>query len=445
MGLGIGDEYYPFLGNPGYDVQHYDLALEFDPANNHLTAMATIRAISIHGLPTFNLDFDGLRVDGVRVDGNPALFVHADEEITIRPATPIPPGVAFVTQVEYSGTPGPQPTDALPFNIGWVTALDGSEAFVVAEPDNAHTWFPSNDHPRDKATFLFEITVPAGLVAVANGVPPKADGPKVGSVPDGGTTTWRWEMSDPMATYLATVVIGEFDIVVDDTASEHTDVPLRHVLPSGTSISTWPGLERQGEMMAFLEGLFGPYPFDVYGIAIVAGFGNALENQTLSIFGTRMTNPVIFERALVHELAHQWFGDSVSPGLWRDIWLNEGFASYAEWLWIESEHGRETLESAIEAERTAFKEAGVRPPGDQSSDDLFNQSVYRVGAMTLHALRLSIGDEAFFETLRTYHRQFQGSTATTADFVAVAEAVSGSVLADLFDSWLFGDEIPEFE
>lgn len=251
-------------------------------------------------------------------------------------------------------------------------------------------------------------------------------------------------MDDPMATYLATVVIGEFDIVNDDLASLDAGIPIRHVLPRGTTIADWPGLQRQGEMLSFLAELFGPYPFDNYGIAIVDGFQNALENQTLSIFGKRFTDPQFFERILIHELAHQWFGNSVSTALWRDIWLNEGFASYAEWLWLERERDRDFLETNIENERAFFVESGARPPGDPLATDLFNQSVYRVGAMTLHALRLTVGDESFFKILQTYHVQFKGGTATTGDFVDVAETVSGMDLRELFDSWLFAHEIPRF-
>ena len=436
--LGIGDEYFPDLGNPGYDVLHYDLALVFEPLENHLTAIATITAVAIVEFGTFNLDFDKLAIDSVRVDGNVADFVHADEELTILPSVPIDPGAQFVVEVEYSGNPVPAPTDAIGFNTGWFTSADGSEAFVVAEPDNAHTWFPSNDHPLDKATFTFELTVPEGLTAAANGT-------LISTVFVGdGMTTWRWRMDDPMATYLATVVIGEFDIVNDDQASLDAGIPIRHVLPRGTTIADWPGLQRQGEMLSFLADLFGPYPFDNYGIAIVDGFQNALENQTLSIFGKRFTDPQFFERILIHELAHQWFGNSVSTALWRDIWLNEGFTSYAEWLWFERERDRDFLDTNIEIERAFFAESGARPPGDPLATDLFNQSVYRVGAMTLHALRLTVGDEAFFNILQTYHLQFKGGTATTGDFVDVAESVSGMDLQDLFDSWLFDDEVPRF-
>jgi aminopeptidase N len=364
--------------------------------------------------------------------------------LTIEPEPPIPSGSEFQVQVDYFGTPGPEPSDAVPVRLGWFSAADGSQAFVASELDGAHSWFPANDHPLDKATFTFYVTVPDDLTAAANGTLVSVEAVY------GGRATSVWEMTYPMATYLATVVIGEFDIVSDDDATAAAGVPIRHVFSRGTTVASWPGLERQGEMLAFLEGLLGLYPFDAYGIAVVDDFGTALENQTLSIFGPRMTSPTILEAGLVRELARQWFGNSVSTGLGRDIWLSEGFASYAEWLWIEHESDRATPESAIEAERAQFAAAALRTPGDPLSDDLFNLSVYRVGAMTLHALRLAVGDDVFFDIIRTYHERFRGGTATTQDFIAIAEesAAAGPAstvdLTELLDSWLFGDQLPEF-
>ena len=259
----------------------------------------------------------------MRVDGAEAAFARVREELTIAPAEPIASGETFVVEVTYHGAPHPKLSPALPFPVGW-TNTESGQSYVAAEPDAAHTWFPANDHPLDKATFSFRITVPRGVTAAANGS-------LVEQIPAAEGVTWIWELSSPMAPYLATVVIGEFDIVIDEASSEVAGIPIRNVLPAGSSSSDWPALGRQGEMILFLEGLFGPFPFATYGIAIVDEFPTALENQTLSIFGPQSVNEAI----LVHELAHQWFGDSVSLGQWSDIWLNEGFASYAQWLWTE--------------------------------------------------------------------------------------------------------------
>ncbi len=433
--LGIGDDYFPQLGNPGYDVEHYTLDLVFDPEETELGAVATITATATADLDTVNLDFSSLTVSAVFVDGAAAAFTAVDEELTIAPAAPIAAGEDFVIDVEYSGSPRTAGSTAVPFGVGWQTV--GNQNYVVAEPDAAHSWFPANDHPLDKATYTFRINVPEGIVAAANGT-------LVDQLTDLGRVTWVWELDSPMASYLATVVIGDFTIVEDPAAGAVAGVPIRHVLPAGTTVTNWPGLERLGEVVAFLAELFGPYPFENFGIAIVDGFGAALENQTLSLFDRNVARSFYFEDVLVHEAAHQWFGNSVSLGRWADIWLNEGFASYAEWLWIERETGREAMERAIAAERDEYAAAGLTAPGVPPSVDLFNRAVYRVGAMTLHALRLTVGDDTFFDILRTYAAKFADQSVTTADFVAVAETVSGVELDGLFDAWLIDPKVPEF-
>ena len=433
--LGIGDEYFPQLGNPGYDVEHYTLDMVFDPETTKLEAVATISARATMELDTVNLDFSSLTISAVFVDGAPAGFTAADEELTIAPATPIGSGDGFVIDVEYSGRPETIDSPAAPFGVGWQTVA--GQDYVVAEPDGAHSWFPSNDHPLDKATYTFRINVPDDVVAAANGT-------LVDRLTDLGRVTWVWELASPMAPYLATVVIGDFAIVEDAAAGAVAGVPIRHVLPTGTTVEDWPGLERQGEMIAFLAELYGPYPFENYGIALVDGFGAALENQTLSVFDRNVAQSAYFEYVLVHELAHQWFGDSVSLGQWVDIWLNEGFASYAEWLWTEREFGREAMEQEIAAEREDYATAGLTPPGAPPAFNLFNGSVYRVGAMTLHALRLTVGDDAFFDILRTYVTKYTDQSVTTADFIDVAESVSGAELDDLFDAWLIDPKVPQF-
>jgi len=279
-GAGIGDRYHPGLGNKGYDVEHYLLELDFDPVMDRLVARATITAVAVDALASFNLDWelpgggvrpqaDGLTIDTLSVDGAGAAFTLAHEELSIVPADPIPAGARFTVGIEYSGVPRPNPYPTSYFSQGWINT-ESNQAFVVAIPDGAHTWFPSNDHPLDKATYEFRVTVPSGFTAAANGT-------LISSrlAPD-GDIVWIWEMDDPMATYLATVVIGEFDVVVDDLATADAGVLIRHVLPRGAIPSDWPDLAGQGVMLAFLAELFGPYPVNAYGIAIVDEFGAAL-------------------------------------------------------------------------------------------------------------------------------------------------------------------------
>jgi len=431
--VGIGDSLYPTLGNRGYDIDHYLLDLVFDPAIADLAAAVTIDAVADEDLDSFSLDFVGFEIDELAVDGRPAAFVRSGEKLIVDPEPLLAAGEGFSTSITYRGTPAPSTRQAVPLSLGWNTQ-DGT-SFVVAEPDAAHTWFPGNDHPLDKATYTFRIRVPDGVIAVANGV-------QTDRITDRGQTTFVYEMDDPMASYLATVVIGDLVFVEDEAGTTRGNVPIRNVVPGPLALASPPELELQGEMMAWFSEMLGPYPFDNYGIAVVPDFGAALENQTLSLFSEGFVTSPQFETVLVHELAHQWFGNHVSPGDWSDIWLNEGFATYMQTLWDERSVGRSAIDVEQHATRDSLAEIGWPPPGSPSASDLFHPSVYVTGALVLHALRIEIGDEAFFETLRTYVQRFGGVTARTADFIAVAEDVSGVDLEDLFDGWLYGETLP---
>ena len=430
---GIGDSYYPGLGNGGYDVQHYDININIDP-NGTVAADVVIAAVSTQDLSSFNLDFVGWDIDRLVVDGEEPDFARDDEELVV--SQQLPSGEQFTIEVSYQGTPQPVLSAAIPVEIGWLTGPRG-EQFVVAEPDAAHSWFPANDHPLDKATFSFEITAPIGFTSAANGELTEVIG-------DDDTTTYRWSMATPMAPYLATVVIGEnWQIVEDHVSSEETGLSIRNMLPSDLVDDPPAVLDQTGEMISVLETAFGPYPFDRYGIAVVDGFQHALENQTLSVFGRAMVDAPFFEFVHIHELAHQWFGDSVSVADWSDIWLNEGFATFSELLWVEHRHGAGAYREEVANRTQAAHVAGYGSPASPRPDDLFNGTVYQRGALVLVALRDEIGDDTFFETLRTYANRYAYSNATTGNFIAVAEEVSDQSLDALFEAWLYGEDLPE--
>ncbi len=435
--LGLGDSLYPDLGNGGYDVIHYGVDLTFDPEPNTLAARVEIEATATEPLTAFSLDFIGFEITDITVNDVAASYERQDGELIIEPTTMIAKGEPFVTAVSYAGTPAPIASQATSVAMGWRTDTNGIQ-YVVSEPDAGRSWLPLNDHPLDKATYTFNITVPDPLVAAANGT-------LVDLITDLGWATWVWDSPHPMASYLATVVIGDLEIIEDTAATSATGVAVRNVLPDGLSDASLAVLDTQGEMIAFFEGLFGPYPFDAYGIAVVDGFEGALENQTLSIFGTYMVDaPQFFETVLVHELAHQWFGNSVTPADWGDIWLNEGFATYAEWLWIEHTEGRAALTATVSGTRNQMAlSPDLAPPGNPRADDLFSTSVYNRGGLVLHALRVEVGDTTFFEILLDYATEFRYGSVRTADFIEKAEAISGKDLDELFDAWLYGEEVPE--
>lgn len=428
----IGDPFFPSLGNSGYDVDHYTLELTYEPTNGLLDAVATVEAYATIALDSFNLDFGTLLVSDVTVNGEPATSSQQDGELIITPRQPIGINTEFVVEVAYSGAPRGEPTSAIAFPVGW-RITPGGQSFTIGEPDGAHRWFPVNDHPRDKATYTFRITVPNGTFAAANGT---LESTTVGAE----LTTFVWQSTDLLASYLVTVVTGDFIV------SEHESVKgieLRDVLPADMNESRPMVLTRHGEMIEYFTDLFGPYPFEAYGVAVVDGFETALETQTLTLMDRRLLDSRVTESVLVHELAHQWFGNNVSPASWQDIWLNEGFATYAEALWDERTVGVAAVDTRFDALRDTANQARQDPPGSPRPDDLFNPGVYTRGALTLHALRRQVGDNTFFSILREYQDRFGGSVASTDQFIDLASEISGQSMRPLLESFLYGDEVPK--
>lgn len=426
---GVGDPYYPGLGNGGYDVAEYDLAVEWFPDDGSIVGTAAVRLAATQDLSSLNLDLVGLDVAGISVDGTDASFDRDGRELTVQLPEVLAAGDEATVVVDYSGVPETVRIGTDLFGVGWQT--DGRDAYVVSEPAGAATWFPANDHPTDKATFRFEITVPEDLEVIANGL-------RVSTEADGDRATWVYETSDLMATYLASVVIG--DLTFDDSVAP-TGVPIRNASPDRLAEAARTDFAAAGEMLAVFTDWFGPYPFEVYGQVVVdENLGFALENQTLSLFGSDfVTGLGLVDQIVAHELAHQWFGNAVSPATWRDIWLNEGFTTYAEWIWAQESGGPTIAESA--AATHAEADFGVAP-GDPGPDELFQPTVYLRGGLALHALSVEIGDEAFRAVLREWADRYDDSTASTADFQDLAEELSGDDLDGFFDAWVHGDELP---
>jgi aminopeptidase N len=429
---GIGDPYFPGLGNPGYDTDHYALDLAYDPATDVLDGTVVIDAHATDDLASFNLDLAGMGVSAVSVDDAEARFERDGDELVVTPTDELDDGADFTVDVSYSGVPEPAVLDQFGVEVGWRTTDDGS--FTLSQPDGAHTWYPVNDHPSDKASYTFRLTVPEPYVAAANGVLTE-------ELAGEGETTFVWEAPDPMASYLTQVAVGEF--VIED-AGTAGDVVIRNVFASDLAEEASAAAARTLEMVEFYAEEWGPYPFDVYGMLVVdTELGLALETQTLSVFGADTCCFAGADVIQVHELAHQWFGDAVSPARWRDIWLSEGFATYAEWMWAEHADGVPIAESAAEA-YDFLADDFDGPIGDPGTDGLFGDAVYVGGALTLAALRAEVGEETFDEIVRTYFERFDGESVTTDDFVAVAEEVSGEDLGDFFDDWLEATRLPPF-
>jgi aminopeptidase N len=452
---GSGDPYFPNAGNGGYDVLDYNLDLRYEPPTDpavltgRLSGVATIVLSATEDLSSLNFDLRGLDVTAVRVDGKaaghgpahgkphgssagkPAEWSQTQDdenrawELTVALRPKLKAGATTSIVIEYGGTTG-EPLDTTGAPYGWVTTADG--AMVVNEPEGAATWYPVNDDPEDKATYTFRITVPEGKTAVANGLPAREP------VTEAGWTTWTWRASDPMSSYLSTASVGDYVLSRDEGPNS---LPIINAIDDGVTgqnlAVTTASLALQPQMIEFLETRFGRYPFEAFG-AIVDDdtVGYALETQTRPVYSV-----VARESTVLHELGHQWFGNAVSPADWTDIWLNEGWATYLEWLWAEH-RGIATVadQFAAAVEVLDSDDGWALNIADPGRDNLFATAVYERGAAALHALRAEIGDDAFFAGARLWLTRFDDRTATTEDFEAVMEESSGQQLDAFFDDWL---------
>ncbi|MFD3933232.1 M1 family metallopeptidase [Streptomyces sp. NPDC058614] len=442
---GVSDPYFPKLGNGGYDVTHYDLILSYDPDTKRLNGTAEIRAKATQDLSAFNLDLKGLNVDKVTVgsvgsvgsggEDADARWNRAGHELTVRPHDDLDKGDTFRTTVRYSGTPETL-TDPDGSEEGWLRTADG--ALALGEPTGSMTWFPGNHHPSDKASYDIKVTVPEGLQAVSNG-----------ELKDettlNGRATFTWHSAEPMASYVATVAIGTYDITRTTTKN---GLPVIVAVDPTQAEASKEALAGIPEIMEWEEYNFGPYPFSSTGAIVDRedDAGYALETQTRPVFPGAPDTEL-----LVHELAHQWYGDSVTPRTWRDMWLNEGFATYAEWLWQEDHDGdtaEETFDSLYRGDYYDDPELDEAlwsfPPAKPSSAaHLSDSPVYERGAMVLHKIRGAVGDDTFYDILQGWAAAHRHGNADTADFTAYVEkSAPDADFTEIWEDWLYGEGKP---
>ncbi|WP_051218391.1 M1 family metallopeptidase [Nocardioides insulae] len=430
--LPTADPYLPHHGDPSWHAVHYDLDLEYDLVGNRLSGTAVITVEALTDLDRLVLDLAHLQVKKVTVDGRqPAKHAHRQHRLVVSLRDRIRAGERATVTVKYAGKPHPlvlrHHGDA-----GWEELTDG--VIVAGQPHGAPTWFPCNDRADDKAAYTISVSTAANYTVVANGT-------LVRRTRHGSGETWTYQQVEPMPPYLATVQIGRYALIELDSAGR---VPIHAAVPDSARADFDASFGRQGEMMACFERLFGPYPFPAYTVVVTDDeLEIPLESQSLSTFGRNfLTGEWEQVRLVAHELAHQWFGNAVTMRRLQDIWLHEGFACYAEWLWAED--GGYRSADAWAAHHHARLD-GLRKDlllADPGPDLMFDDRVYKRGALTLHALRGELGDDAFFGLLRTWVARYAGGSADTADFEALAAEVAGRPLTGLFDAWLRRKELP---
>ncbi|MET9835452.1 M1 family metallopeptidase [Streptomyces sp. NPDC006385] len=437
----LGDPVFPALGNDGYRVAAYHLDFAYDPATRTVDATATLRIRTTRALSRLSLDALGLDVRAVRVGGREATYEQVDEKLRVTPARTLPAKCPVTVRVTYTA----DPRRDLP-HTGWVDTPDGFA--VCCQPNSAHTVFPCNDHPSDKADFSFRLTVPDGLRGVATGLLVRAESL------EGGRTAYTYRSREPMATELVQITVGDY--VVKDRQGPH-GLPLRDVVPTARAEALEPALALTPRLVEWVEARLGAYPFETYGLlpcnsdAPDAFDFTGLETQTLTLY---KPNYLLQEEKkigshMMHELVHSYFGNSVSPATWADLWLNEGHADFYGLLyryergWPDS-LGMTTMEARMK-DTYARGDQWRRdwgPVAAPNAVNLFEPQRYLGGVLVLYALRNLVGEDAFSALERAFLARYRNRSASTADYIAVASEVSGQDVSGFLRDWLYGTKTP---
>ncbi|WP_323749151.1 M1 family metallopeptidase [Curtobacterium sp. VKM Ac-2884] len=412
------DPYTPHSGDRRWSAEHYDLRLDYRVATNRLDGTATITARAHEPLDRIVIDLHGLSVERADVDGTRAKKVSkAVHKVTVTPASPIAADATFTVHLRYRGNP--RPVRSAWGQVGWEELTDG--VIVAAQPTGAPSWFPCNDRPDDKATYRFEIAAEAAYDVLANGELLGKERDRIG-------TRWTYATTEPMATYLATVQIGRYRT----TRLRGAVVPVTLHHPADLAAAAKTDFGQVPEMLALFSDRFGPYPFAAYSVVVTDDeLEIPLEAHGLAVFGrNHVDGEHGTDRLIAHELAHQWFGNSVTVTRWQDIWLHEGFACYAEWLWSEH-HGGDTADVlAAQYRQGLLDQPEDLVVGDPGAKDMFDDRVYKRGALALHAVRRTFGDDAFSAGLRSISERHRHGSVTVPDVLeAFADAAGRDVEA----------------
>ena len=426
----VADPVYPDFGTPAVDVLHYQLALRWSPSAGTLSGTATLVVRVARDADRLRLDFAApLHADRVAVDGRPAAASHRGHRLYVAAGRRLRRETRVVVAVRYHGRPRPVAGPAVRSDLntlGFTARPDGS-VFSLQEPYGAFTWYPVNDQPSDEALYDLAVTVPRGWAGVSNGV-------LAGTSAGAGTATYRWHAADPMPSYLVALGIDRYR---RHQASGPHGIRVSYWLRPADSARALPLLRKVPRMLAWLERRLGRYPFASAGVVVIQE-DTAMETQTMVTFGRRVA-----EADLLHELAHQWFGDLVGPRTWRDVWLNEGFATYVQLQYEADVLGRSrarTLALWRRADGRIRRENG--PPGHYLRDHFASLNVYLPPALLLEEIRSRVGDRKFSALLRDWARQHRNVDADRALFTAWLDRYTGRNLKPLVDRWLDSPTTP---
>lgn len=443
----VRDPLYPDYGNASLDVLAYALDLTWDPTNEQLTGVATILIRAVTDVPEITLDFsDQYTVDSATLDGAPVTPEWDGSDLRVARELNADQRVTLV--VSYRGTPEPVPMPSrrsdFTEGLGLRVTPDG-ELWTMQEPYGASTWYPVNDMPSDEAVYDIRVTVPEGLSAVASGTflgHTAARRSLVWPGSEGDHRTFHWRSTDPVAAYLTTLAIGEYTMISDESED---GVPLTYWLRTGRDEALEPAMRRSPELLAWLTERFGPYPFPSGGVVVVEST-SAMETQQMITFGGDvgvLADEDTIAEVLLHEYAHHWFGNSVTPTDWTGLWLNEGWAMYCELLWVIDEGlapADRVFAWAHDIDRRARAQAG--PPGRFDPDRFAESNVYMGPALMLRAIHQQIGDEAFFALGRDWVQQQRNTQVDRGAFTAFVNEHTGRDFTELIDLWLDSPTTP---
>ncbi len=426
------DTIYPDAGDPLVDALHYDLALAWTPEGEHLDATETLTFRATADGDTIPLDFtDALAISSLTVDGADAEFTQSDDDLVVD--HPVTAGQQYVVELAYAGTPelAEAPTERPDFGggVGW-HITDDSEVWTLQEPYGAFTWFAVNDQPADKALYDFTLTVPEPWTGVANGE-------LVSTEEADGLRTTVWHLAEPASSYLVCANFADYTVTEQTSGS---GVPITLWVPTEAPEAAG-DIDYAAEGMDWLEQYLGPYPFDTFGIVLNDG-ESGMETQTMVTLGS--TAYSTSKAVVIHELAHQWYGNTVSPADWSEVWMNEGMAMYLQGMW-EAEDEGVTIDEKMDdwAAFEGFERADAGPPADYDPTKFGAGNIYFGPALMWHELRQQIGDEEFFALVRAWPESQENDTADRDEYWSWIEAETGLELTAFFEDWLLGTETPE--